>query len=164
MTALPQPPDSLAPAPRQFYEELRRMLDAIRPRDLGGAAVSFHKGGVDLELRHATESEWTISAMVDSDGAMVGVGPIAHEHIETDEDGRPWPLIAVDFVAEILRGEIEFETEYRGRAVLTARHSLIESDGSRRDLCTTGLIRPALLMFWKPKRTEVARISFGAEG
>lgn len=140
------------------------MLEAVRPRDPGGTAVWFDKGGVDLELRHATEPDWTISAMVGSDGAMVGVGPIAHEDIETEEDGRPWPLIAVDFIAEILRGDIEVETEYRGRAVLRARHSLIESDGSRKELCTTGLIRPALLMFWKSKRTEVARISFGPEG
>jgi hypothetical protein len=70
----------------------------------------------------------------------------------------------VDRTPSILRGEIEVETEYRGRAVLRARHSLIEPGGSRQDLCTTGLIRLALLMFWKPTRTEVRRISFGAEG
>ena len=140
------------------------MLDAVRPRDCGGAVVWFDKGGLDVELRHVTEADWMISAIVDSDGAMVGLGSVAHEHIEADEDGRPWPSVAVDFIAEILRGETEVRTTYRGGAVLRATLLLIAPDGSRQELCTTGLIRPALLMFWKPTRTEVKRVSFGAEG
>ena len=102
--------------------------------------------------------------MVDKHGAVVHVGSIAHEHFDADEGGRPWPVIAVDYIAELLRGEIEIETEYRGRAALRARQVLVDPDGRRHELTTTGLLRPALIMFWKPTRTEVMRVTFRAAG
>jgi hypothetical protein len=77
---------------------------------------------------------------------------------------HPWPGEALDFIAELLRGEIELETEYRGDTPIKVRHYLLEPNGQRHDLKMTGLLRPALLMFWKPTRTEITRIDFGAEG
>jgi hypothetical protein len=164
VVSLPEPAIALAPEPARFYDEIRRMLEIVRPRELEHVGVSFDNGGVDVTLRHAREADWSIDAMVDSNGAVVHVGPVAHEHFDADEGGRPWAMIAVDYIAELLRGEIEIETEYRGRAVLRARQFLVDPDGHRHELSMTGLLRPALLMFWKPTRTDVKRVTYGAEG
>jgi hypothetical protein len=63
-----------------------------------------------------------------------------------------------------LRGEIAVESEYRGKALIRVRHFLTDSHGQRHELGTTGLLRPALLMVWKPSQTKVVRMTFGPQG
>ena len=132
------------------------MLELVRPRELDAERVSigFAGGGLELELPHATEPEWSIAALVTAGGAVVDIGS-THEHFDADDGDRRWPSQAVDFIAEILRGDIEIESEYRGKTLIRTRHFLTDSDGQRHELGTTGLLRPALLMVWKPSRTEV---------
>jgi hypothetical protein len=162
---LPDPPESLPPAPGRFYAELRAMLAAVRPRalDRDRVTVKFDRRGVDVVLPHVREPEWAIGAMVDKKSAIVMANTM-HEHFDRDAEGRPWPVQAVDFIAELLRGEIEIETEYRGAAAIRVRHYLLDPDGQRHELGMTGSLRPALLMFWRATRTEVTRVTFDAEG
>ena len=66
----------------------------------------------------------------------------------------------VDFVAEILRGEIEVETTYRGDTPVAVRHFNRGPDGERALLGHTGLLIPARLFLWRPLRTEIERVSW----
>ena len=66
----------------------------------------------------------------------------------------------VDFVAEILRGEIEVETKFRGNSLVSVRHFNLDESGERRPLGYTGFLVPARLLFWRAKRTETERLSF----
>jgi hypothetical protein len=141
------------------------MLELVRPRELDAdrLSISFAGGSLELQLPHVSEPDWSIAALVTAGGAVVDIGR-THEHFDADDGDRPWPSLAVDFIAEILRGEVEIETEYRGKALIRTRHFLTDIDGQRHELGTTGLLRPALLMVWKPSRTEMIRITFAPEG
>lgn len=140
------------------------MLELVHARELDAerVVIEFADAGVRLRLPHLREADWTIDATIAPDNAVVTVGPV-HEHFDADETGRPWPSLAVDFIAEILRGEIEIETEYRGAAPIRIRHFVLATDGQRHELGMTGLLRPALLMRWRPTRTEVLRVTFDAQ-
>jgi hypothetical protein len=161
---LADPPASLAAEVRQFYDELRAMLEHVRPSELDTerAAVNFGVDGLGLELPHVSEADWTIHARVTRHEAVVGVDPM-HEHFKWDEAGHRWPSLAVDFIAEILRGEIEIHTEYRGTTLIRTRHFRIDADEQRHELRTIGLLCPALFMVWKPLRTQAVRMRFGAQ-
>ena len=161
---LADPPATLPAEVGQFYDELRAMLEHVRPSELDTerAAVSFGVDGLGLELPHVSEADWTIHARVTRHEAVVGVDPM-HEHFKWDEAGRRWPSLAVDFIAEILRGEIEIHTEYRGTTLIRTRHFRIDAEEQRHELGTIGLLRPALFMVWKPLRTQAVRMRFGAQ-
>ena len=110
--ALPDPPASLTGAPRAFYEELREMLSIVRPTrvDPTKSSVEFDDDGVDVALVHSERADWGVWATVGESDAIVGTG-WAHEHFFPPSTGvaeeRPWTTQTVDFIAEILRGEIE---------------------------------------------------------
>ena len=94
--------------------------------------------------------------------AIVGTS-YAHEHFEHHLDApeaRPWTTEAVDFIAEILRGEIEIETTFRGSSPVSVKHFNRDENGDRNLLSQTGFLIPTRLMFWRPKRTEIERVSF----
>jgi hypothetical protein len=140
------------------------MLDTVRPRalDVDRIKVTFDDNGLDVDLPHAVDDEWLIYAMVGVNGAIVGTG-LAHEHFEGDDDARPWPVVAVDFVAELLRGQVEVERVYRGETQIVARRYLVDASGERHRLGSTRPLTPGRLMFWKPTCTERFRIDFDAE-
>jgi hypothetical protein len=162
---LPDPPESLDGAPRRFYDELRRMLDSVRPSQIDPerTSVTFDGNGVEVEFVHLERDGWSISATVGERHAIVATlgahedffGPASGE----DED-RPWTTQIVDFVAEILRGQIEVERTYRGRTPIYARHYSLDPTGRRQSLGHTGLLTPARLFLWQPKRTETERASW----
>ena len=142
-------------ATEDFLRELREMLARVRPAALDGEPrVSEEPPGTRVELVHAENPDWTIWALVGEGESVVGVAQL-HEHLEHASE-------AVDMIAELLRGEIEIHTTYRGDAVATVRHYLVEADGTRRELGLTGTVGG--LALWRPKRTEVERVSFGAQG
>ncbi len=161
MTAqwMPDPPQSLKPAPRSFYDELRRMLDTVQPTqvDPHRSSVKFDKSGVEVELAHIDRKDWTIWATVGERDAIVGTLG-AHEHFFAPSDEEPddhrWTTEIVDFVAEILRGQIEVETTYRGRAPISVRHFNLDASGKRHPLGYTGFLTPARLFLWQSKRSE----------
>jgi hypothetical protein len=166
---LRDPSAQLSPAARAFLDELRQMLDLVRPRQLDAArtGVEADSSGIEVRLAHLTKSEWDLWASVDERHIIAGASGI-HEHFDRGEDSsdRPWTSQAVDFIAELLRGEIEIQTTYRGKHLLRAEHFLLPREGSheKESLGVTGLLSPGWLRFWLPKRVEVERVSFDAEG
>ncbi len=51
---------------------------------------------------------------------------------------RPWTTVIVDFIAEILRGEIEIETTFRGNTPIAVRHFNLDERGQRRPSAIPG--------------------------
>ena len=162
---LPDPPESLAGAPLAFYEKLRQMLAVVRPArlDPDKTSIQFERDGLELQLVHADHDAWSIWTTVGERDAIVGTGS-AHEHFFAPDEGetemRPWTTEIVDFIAEILRGEIEIETTFRGDAPIAVRHFNLDESGQRTPLGYTGFPVPARLMLWREKRTETERQSF----
>jgi hypothetical protein len=161
---LPDPPASLPGAARAFYDELREMLGVVAPMHVNASktSVQFDKHGVELELVHAEREDWCIWASVGAREAIAGTG-WAHEHFfpsRGTRDERPWTTQIVDFIAEILRGEIEIETTFRGNTPVLVRHFNRDEEGERNLLGHTGFLVPARLFLWRPRRTETERASF----
>ena len=141
------------------------MLDSLQPGrvDPRRSSVGFDAPGVEVRLVHLHRQDRSILVTVgDSDATVATLG--AREHFfgsaDVEDDGRPWTAQVVDFVAEILRGEIEVETTYRGRAPLSVEHFSIDATGRRRSLGSTGFLTAARFFFWRSKRTETARASW----
>jgi hypothetical protein len=162
--ALPEPPTSLSDPARAFYDELREMLAVVAPTqvDASTTSVQFNDDGVELELTHAERADWSIWATVGDRDAIAGTS-WAHEHFSPSRgapDDRPWTTQIVDFIAEILRGEIEIETTFRGDTPMSVRHFNRDENGERNLLGRTSFLLPGRLLVWKPKRTETERASF----
>ncbi len=141
------------------------MLDVVRPAqiDSGRSSAKFDKAGVEVELAHADREEWTIWATVGERDAIVGTLG-AHEHFfaptDQEDEDHPWTTEIVDFVAEILRGEVEVETTFRGRSPVSVRHFNLDESGRRQPLGYTGFLTPARFLPWRAKRTEIERVSW----
>lgn len=139
------------------------MLADVRPKrlDLQASSVKFGRDDVDVQLRHCDRRDWGIWITAGPQEAIVGAQN-AHEHFQDfdDEGGRPWTTTIVDFVAEILRGEVEVETTFRGSTPIAVRHSNLGAHGNRQHLVYTGFLTPARLFFWRTKRTTTERVSY----
>ncbi|HXV32808.1 MAG TPA: hypothetical protein VD769_02270 [Gaiellaceae bacterium] len=165
MALLPEPPPELDGAARAFYDELVRMLAAVGPSrvDPEQSSASFEDGGVEVLLAHAERAEWIVWASVGEQDAIAGAG-WAHEHFFAPEPGEPngrlWTTEIVDFVAELLRGEIEIRTTYRGATPIAVAHWSRDDRGEPGLVWKTAFLTPARLLVWRPKRSEVERLSF----
>jgi hypothetical protein len=148
MLVLPDPPDSLPPAPRAFYDGIRTVVAELRPADLDAerVEVDFGDGGVAITFPHAREPEWTLAAQVSRRAAVVFAGPIT-EHFD-DAPGEDWTAPAVDLVARILRGEVEVPVVLRGDTIVRVGAERVWSPGA--------------LALWRPARVELIRMDFGA--
>lgn len=151
-----------------FLRELLDMLAQVRPAALDEAAcgVAPSPSGLRVTLAHAREERWSIWIEAGDDSIVVGIGEM-HEHFEPWRDelegeDRAWSTQAVDFIAELLRGEIEIHTTYRGDSVAKVNHYRREPDGSRTSFGLTGFTAAAAV--WRPKRTEVERVSYDPRG
>ncbi len=111
---LPDPPPTLPPGPRAFYEELRELLAVLRPTDVDRAQVEvdFGDAGVAITLPHAREPEWTLAAQVSRRAAIVFAGP-ATAHF--DDRRADWTSAAVAYAGAVLRGEVEVMVARRAR-------------------------------------------------
>ena len=162
---LPEPPTELAGPARAFYEELLRMLEAVRPAriDVVRSSVAFAGGEVEVVLAHAEREDWAAWASVGGDDAIAGAG-WAHEHFFAPEpgeaNGRPWTTEIVDFVAEVLRGQVEIRTTYRGDTPIAVSHWSLDERGEPGLVWKTAFLTPARLLVWRPKRSELERLSF----
>ena len=162
---LPAPPDALRGPPRAFYDELLKMLDVVQPArvDVAKSSVRFDDDGVEVTIAHADRDDWSILATVGDDDAIVAVSDV-HEHFSPPSSGgaeeRSWTTQTVDFVAEVLRGEIEIESTFRGGSPAYVRHFNRAENGERNLLGHTGVLHPGRLLVWRPKRTETIRVSF----
>ena len=161
---LPDPPASLPGAPRAFYDEFRKMLGLVDPKavDRERSKVTFDDEGVELHIAHAEHDDVAIWAGVSDDDAIVATGGV-HEHFAPDvraDEERPWTMEIVDFVAEILRGQIEIDTTFRGRSPIAVSHFRVEDSGERVPFGRTGFLSASRLFFWAPKRVETERVSF----
>jgi hypothetical protein len=161
---LPRAPASLAGPPRDFYDELLEMLAVVAPTrlDAGKSSVRFDDDGLELHLAHTEREDWSIWANVGDRDAIIGPS-WTHEHF-SPRDGaneeRPWTTQMVDFIAELLRGQIEVETTFRGNTPVVVRHFNRDEQGQRVLLGHTGFLVPGRLAVWKPKRTVSDRVSF----
>jgi hypothetical protein len=141
------------------------MLADMNPRrvDPTQSSAQFDRKGVEINLVHADRDDWAIWASVGDSEAIVSTS-YAHEHFFPPPEGvageRPWTTQIVDFIAEILRGEIEVVTNFRGNSPISVRHFNLDESGERSSLGYTGFLAPARLLFWRPKRTETERLSF----
>jgi hypothetical protein len=144
------------------------MLVLVQPTEVdpAGVKLDFSDGGLDLTLAHRSQARWLIGATLDQNGAIVFAGDY-HEHFnesDCDESERTWTGQAVDFLAEVLRGQFEVESLYRGRALLRTRGFVYSPEGEREFIEEVGSLRLGWLAFWRDKRTEIARFDFGAQG
>jgi hypothetical protein len=162
---LPDPPDELPSAPQAFYDELRRMLAAVQPPSLSRecTSVRFHRKGVEIDVVHDDRHDWRLWASVGEREAIVSTS-YAHEHFWPRSGGeagvRPWTTEIVDFIAELMRGEVEIHTTFRGHTPISVEHFNLDADGERRLLGHTGFLVPARLFLWRPTRTDIERLSF----
>jgi hypothetical protein len=162
---LPEPPATLQGPAREFYDELRRMLDDLKPSKIDPEknSVEFKHRSVEVTLAHTDRDDWPIWAAVGDRDAIVGAGT-AHEHFFAPDSGvveaRPWTSEIVDFIAEIVRGEIEVETTFRGNTPISVRHFNLYEHGERRQLSYTAFLAPGRLLLWRPKRIETERLTF----
>jgi hypothetical protein len=147
-----------------FLAELRRMLEHVAPRRLDQARTVLAEGTRELVLAHDREPDWDIHVAVDPGSITVGTAG-AHEHFYAEaheaEDPRPWTVVPVDFIAELLRGEIEVRRHYRGRHVVKIEHGRTEG-GSFEPFTSTIPMSPGFLMPWAEKRVETERPDFEA--
>ena len=90
-----------------------------------------------------------------------------HEHFEPPpgraENQRPWTTQAVDFIAELLRGEIVVRRTYRGRFLVRIEHGRTDEVDESSSYTTTVLLTPALLLPFVRTRVESERPSFQDE-
>jgi hypothetical protein len=141
------------------------MLDVVQPKRIDRATTNaaFDRKGVEVRLEHAERTDWGIWATVGSKDAIVAAHN-AHEHFfasDGDEaEERPWTTQIVDFIAEVLRGDVEIETTLRGDTPIAVRHFNLDADGERQLLVDTGFLVPARLFLWRPRRVTTERMSF----
>ena len=125
--------------------------------------MKFSESGVQIAFVHREYHEKSIRMTVGDRDAIVATLN-THEHFFASPDGqgenRPWTTQIVDFVAEILRGQIEVETTYRGRTPISVGHFNVDPTGRRHSLGATGYLRAARLFLWQPKRVETERTSW----
>ena len=144
---LPDPPATLPPAPRAFYDGVREVVADLRPADVDTARmeIDFGDGGVAVTFPHVSEPEWVLAAQVSRRAAIVFAGPLT-EHFR-EVPGADWTRPAVNLVARVLRGDVEVEVGMRGPAIVRVGDERVWNAGA--------------LALWRPLRTEVVRMDFG---
>ena len=155
--------DQPSPEP-SFERELARMLEHVAPSRLDSGRSTLI--GNVVVLAHETRPDWDIHVTVDSESIIVGAAGM-HEHFDPPPAGaetdRPWTTEAVDFIAELLRGEIVVQRTYRGRFLVRIEHGRTDQIDESSSYTTTVLLTPALLLPFMRRRVECERPSFQDE-
>ena len=147
MVVLPDPPATLPPAPRAFYDGVRAAVEALQPTliDPDRMEIDFGDGGVAVTFPHVREPDWVIAGQVSRRAAVVFAGPLT-EHFRETVRGADWTRPAVELVVRALRGEVAVPVTLRGRAVVRVGDERVWSTGA--------------LALWRPTRVEVVRPDF----
>jgi hypothetical protein len=153
--------DSAPEAARSVLAELIVMLDATLPSALDPARSHALDSGhgwaadVEIKLAHAETPEYDVELTIDADEATLFWMGI-HEHIYADDGtvDRPWPLVVVDAVAAIIRGEYTVERTLRWGRVIRAR---LLDDVTGRRLSETGNL---FGLIPGPTKTERVSVDF----
>ena len=158
----PSPSDEQLPA--GFFREVSEMLGQLDPPALDHDRSRITPRSDEILLAHSDRPEWDVMAEFDEWSIVVGVAG-AHEHFEHFEAApgeRPWTSAAVDFIAEVLCGEVEVQKTYRGSFVVRVEHGRRDSDGAFQPFGTMVPLTPAHLLRFAARRVEVQRPDFGA--
>ena len=152
MVVLPDPPPTLPPAPRAFYDALRRLVAEVAPAEVDPTRmeVDFGDSGVAVTFPHASEPDWVLAAQVSRRAAVVFAGPLT-EHFRDAPDApagdTAWTAPAVELVGRVLCGELAVPVALRGDTLVRVGPDRVWSPGA--------------LAVWKPLRTELVRLDFG---
>lgn len=74
--------------------------------------------------------------------------------------GRAWTSLAVDFLAELLHGEVRVRATYGGDHLLKVHAEVVGSDGHCFTAGTTGALTARALNFWAKRRVEERIVRF----
>lgn len=134
------------------------MLELVGPDRLAVQRSSVERDDGDLEvtLAHADRDDWTVVIAVTGEEAIVYFRA-AHERFgrwAEDEQDVAWTQRAVDFVAALLRGEVQVDALWSGEDLLRARHSRRGSEGDVVKRGSALYFSPGWLMPWRMRRTS----------
>lgn len=74
---------------------------------------------------------------------------------------RSWRSLAVDFLAELLHGEVRVRVTYRGGCPIKVYTEVTSSDGESLTEGTTGALTLSATKFWAKRRVEDRNVRFG---
>lgn len=138
-------------------DHLSAMFALVNPHQLDPVRSSVSSENDHVLIAHQTRREWDIHVLVSSDEVRVEVAG-AHEHFfrsdPNAQSSRPWTMEAVDFIAELLHGEVEIRRHYRGRFLTKVAHQ--NSLGTQVTVCLT----PAAFLFFLPRRVTRTRPNY----
>lgn len=148
-------PDDLSSAARSFLAELSEMLRHYQPQHLAAerSSVEAKSGELTVHLAHAADARFDIVVYSDPGNLSVWVGDAHHDF--TPDDRRPWTAVAVDFIAEVLRGDVRVEAAFRADEIVSTRLWVHDEDTDQLvSLGYVGFLSPARFKLWQRRRVE----------
>ena len=162
---------------RAFFHEVSQMLEHIgvaRSEDgvrTSGRLERFRSADqLVLELT-ASDGELMIEASAGEDEIIIAMSerdawtsnwhftPTWNDVYGSVAD-RAWTSLAVDFLAELLQGEVRVRATYRGDHFLKVHAEVIGSDGEMVTAATTGGLSARALNFRAKRRVEKRTVRF----
>jgi hypothetical protein len=123
--------------------------------------VEVERDELVIHLAHETDSRYDVRVFAQRGWVSVWVGD-AHDDFNPDDprkEQRRWTAVAVDFIAEVLTGQVDVEATFRGKDVVSTRLWRRDHEtGNFRSLGYVGFLTLARLRLWHPKRVERYRI------
>ncbi len=162
---------------RSFLAECREMVERFSDRLPDGlhtsARIESFRGDDQLLLEVSDlDSALTIETIASADEVIVAMSEADewsnHWHFAphwNDVYGpvpdRSWRSLAVDFVAELLQGEVRVRVTYRGGRPVKVHTEVTTSDGESLTEGTTGALTLNAMRFWAKRRAEDRNVRFG---
>lgn len=120
------------------------------------SSVERDDGDLEVTLAHAGRDDWNVVIAVTGDEAIVFFRA-AHAHFgRWTEDAQEvaWTQLAMEFVAALLRGEVQVDALWSGEQLLRARYTRRDPDGALVALDSSVHFSPGWLMPWRMRRTS----------
>ena len=166
--------DLLGPDQRAFFVELCRMLElGVTGSGMRMSRRLEHSRGIHVLIVELTQpaGNVVIEASV-AEGEItisVGEGDAWNTHWDfaptwNDVYGtvpnRVWTTLAVDFIAELLHGEVRVHATYRGNHLVKVYAEVVGSHGDVVTAGTVGSLNPRGLNFLAKRRVEERTVRF----